>query len=198
MKTSDVEIGAVYRYTYRGPATGAMNRHGPWLVGNVVQTGTAGMVLLEPVVGLPIARSRPPAGARLAVSPTADAVHAARLGGRLCHSDDYTDWLETYSRQQDTADEARVARDSQMRYATIDMVAAFKALGLDVGRGPWDRSTQWGQLVDDMRRRELDVVHVISEALVSYAGVEMVAPGSDARTAAEKWMTATIKEGNDE
>lgn len=192
MKISDVEIGAVYRYTYGGPATSAMNRHGPWLVGRVTCKMTNGRLAVDPVNGLPVARTRPPAGALLATPPANYLVPAARIDGRLCHSDNYDEWLALYLRQEIEATRARAFQHDMVRGATVGMVAALINLGCDVGVGPWDRSTRWGQLVDDLRRKEPDVVRMISLALQRYAGLD---PGesSVARDAAEAWMVATIK-----
>jgi hypothetical protein len=200
MKNSDVEIGAVYRYTYGGPAAGAMNRHGPWLVGTVTDKLTTGRLVIVPVNGLPVARTRPPAGAHLATIPASDQVHVTRLDGRLCHSSNFDAWLETYVRQEREAAETRAINAVLERNATVGMVAALTALGYDVGVGPWDRSTRWGQVVDDLRRKEPDVLRLFASALESYAGVEVVAAGSPARKAAEAWLVATIKdkEKNDE
>lgn len=194
MKISDVEIGAVYRYTYGGPAVGAMNRHGPWLVGTVSDKLTTGRLGIMPVKGLPVARTRPPAGAHLATIPASDQVHVTRLDGRLCHSSNFGAWLETYVRQEREAEAARVMAAKAETEATVEMVAALTALGHDVGAGPWDRSTRWGQLVDDLRRKEPDVLRLLSDALLYYAGAECVDVGSPARKAAEAWLVATIKD----
>lgn len=194
MKMSDVEIGAVYRYTYGGPAVGAMNRHGPWLVGQAVGWYGAGMIAVAPVQGLPIARSRPPAGAMLATPVSADRVHVTRLDGRLCHSSDLVAWLKTYVLQEREAEALRAHQAEKVRGATVGMVAALTVLGCDVGAGPWDRSTRWGQVVDDLSRKEPDVLDLFAAALEAYAGPELVAAGSPARKAAEAWLVATIKD----
>jgi hypothetical protein len=194
MKISDVEIGAVYRYTYGGPAVGAMNRHGPWLVGKVTAPPAGGRVTIAPVVGLPTARSRPPAGAMLATPVVPDQVHVTRLDGRLCHSSNFDAWLETYVRQEREAEAMRAYQAEKVRGATVGMVAALTVLGCDVGAGPWDRSTRWGQVVDDLSRKEPDVLDLFASALEAYAGTELVDSGSPARKAAEAWLVATIKD----
>jgi hypothetical protein len=194
MKISDVEIGAVYRYTYGGPAAGAMNRHGPWLVGTVSDKLTTGRLGIVPVNGLPVARTRPPAGAHLATIPASDQVHVTRLDGRLCHSSNFGAWLETYVRQEREAEAMRAYQAEKVRGATVGMVAALTVLGCDVGVGPWDRSTRWGQVVDDLSRKEPDVLDLFAAALEAYAGTELVDAGSPARKAAEAWLVATIKD----
>ena len=192
MKISDVEIGAVYRYTYGGPAAGSMNSRGPWLVGKVAGTMGAGHLAIDPVHGLPVARSRPPAGAQLATTPTWSQVHVTRIGGRLCHADNWDEWVEVLNRQAAEAEAARVAREAEVRDATVAMVASLELLGCDVGAGAWDRSTRWGQFVDDLRRREHDVIGLVSEALQALADPGTGEGWADAMASAEHWLTAPI------
>lgn len=190
MKISDVELGAVYRYTYSGPAVSPLNQHGPWLVG-VVTSVDKGTVWLDPVDGLIVVVDRPAAGVELATPDRPCRVHVVRLDGRLCSYARWDEWLRAYQTDRAAAAAVHERRVQVERESVVDLVAALTVLCHDVGRGPWDRSTDWGQFVDDLRRRPLPVIMWTTDAFVSLAG-GIGGITDDAHAYAEAWMTAPI------
>jgi len=190
MRLADIEVGGVYRYTYRGPATSAMNRHGPWLVGVVTRKKDRHLVGVSPVPGLLIARSRPPAGAHLATAPAPDDVEVSRIDGRLCHLGEWSTWRYQYAAQEEQAYAESVLRKRRAREATVLLVAALMGLDYQVGSGPWDRSTMWGQFVDDVRRRELPVLETVAAAFGALAAGRV---NSDTLETATEWFDAGVR-----